>query len=577
MSPEGLSDYGESVPGVVVGVGERIPMRVLGIREEGLEGYGGSGLSYDKDRLTVYDGPGEDANVVPSGIGLDPSRSYEFWVEGKAVGAAQLMTFPIDRLVAADYATVNVVDVQLEIDGSTDQTDHLFSVDAASPARARLVGLSRWSEDFGVVISNEAGGGDVEFALKGSSSFADTLSVELDPKGAWTEFDIKGSQISTEHNDTIFRFDTTEPNVPEMTLCQAKGDVYKIHVTTNRRGTSWDVPETTLLRDEIFEVKIWVEGPQYTGTMNLVLSQGQTSMNLPGRGVTQMYDFGYDTDADGDIDPMQTQIKFVATDNNTKTFRAVINIAQQVVISVTDTKNNGMTGKTDELTIEYRIRQYAERWRTGANPHLNEHDQLIVNQVAYWNNWHLPNPPEAPYTFSPDITDSPDMMAEIVKAVIFKESSMLGTDVMSVTGTAIAGMTPEGERDWNWSAEPIEEGEHAGYYELKSAPRMNYSGVSDQTPEQSIRWGIRWLYAKHTRKVYNNAGPHAGYFSDPVVRSWVETFDRYNAEPDNPEYGSAVNALWQSGRNIRATDGQFDPDQPRYLWPILTNGRPRDE
>ena len=54
---------------------------------------------------------------------------------------------------------------------------------------------------------------------------------------------------------------------------------------------------------------------------------GQKTQDLPERGTVQMYDFGYDIDGDGDIDPGQTGYVFNPLfDGGTKTIKAVHNV-----------------------------------------------------------------------------------------------------------------------------------------------------------------------------------------------------------------------------------------------------------
>ncbi|MEW6359319.1 MAG: hypothetical protein AB1696_23490 [Planctomycetota bacterium] len=171
----------ESRPGVVVGVGERIAMRVAGLGEEGLWEYGNSKLSYDDDRITVYNGPGEDATVIANGYVLDPSQSYEFWVEGKAVGATEIMTLPIDRLVAADYATINVVEAKIEINGSG-EWDDVVTEGGAALCKIKLDGWVRPEEYRKTLTLQSEGPGAVEFSADGVL-FSDTLEVEASPSG----------------------------------------------------------------------------------------------------------------------------------------------------------------------------------------------------------------------------------------------------------------------------------------------------------------------------------------------------------------------------------------------------------
>jgi hypothetical protein len=326
----------------------------------------------------------------------------------------------------------------------------------------------------------------------------------------------------------------------------------------------------TFKKDEIFDVTIDAQDTSYTGTMNITLWEGIVNETLGTRGGVQMYDFGYDVDNDGDIDPQQTSITLVAGDNGTKTFKAVFNFAPQTAtIKVTDTSDSSFFGVTRGVGIKItdRVRQYAEEWTGGSNPNLNDKDNIISSQVSYWSDWHLGSP-----AYSLGYT----MPEDAVKAVMFKESSMIVTDLMGLTTTAINGMTSgTALHDWNWNAEPLDSGPHEGYYVLSECiPYMNYTGVSDSTEQDSVRWGIRWLYRNRRTYTYHDSGPHEGYCSNPGYNSWEETFEKYG-DPTKPCYGEAVDRLYQYGENLDVDD--CSALTPATLWPILTNGKPRDE
>lgn len=158
---------------------------------------------------------------------------------------------------------------------------------------------------------------------------------------------------------------------------------------------------------------------------------------------------------------------------------------------------------------------------------------------------------------------------DLAKAICFKESSMKEVDLMQVTDEAKKSL--EGnietykERDWNWSVPPDADGDYP-VGDSDSQPFLNYSGITDTTEDASLKWGIRWLYAKKSRGL-------AGSKPDtlrPVWDNWTTTLENYNGEPDKEQYAIDIMTLYQSGENPHAKE-------PDYMWPIMTDGMSRKE
>lgn len=154
--------------------------------------------------------------------------------------------------------------------------------------------------------------------------------------------------------------------------------------------------QSQFYRDEIFTVTVTVTGTPspYIGTLNLTLSQGQQTQTLGSRGTVQMYDF-----ASGQANPnctlntSITSLTFTTSDNGTKTFKAVINIAQTVKIKATDASDPNLWGESNAITILSRLRQYTIRYD---NATVNDYDSNINCWLNYWTDWKIGSPA---YTF----------------------------------------------------------------------------------------------------------------------------------------------------------------------------------
>ena len=338
-------------------------------------------------------------------------------------------------------------------------------------------------------------------------------------------------------------------------------------------------------QDEIFDVTAEVIGTaKFEGKVKIELSEGAKTMRLGLRGDVQIYDFGYDTNGDGKINPKQTELIFKESDNNIKRFKAIYNKFGQTIrirVVATDKKYKNMgvdllSGETKDIIISKQIRQYAEIWNSGTNPQINTKDNLILGAVTYWTDWRDGSPP---YKLIKD--ENYRATVDMVKAVMFKESRMTEINLMQLTeGYAIKQMTgPNVERDWDWNAKSISSGSYKGCYYENQSPYMAYSGVADSLTSEaaSTKWGVRWLYAKKSYADYfiPTVPMNGGLYRNPSPLSWPVTFSRYNAAIDRPFYSDAVNDLWEYGKNIGARDGKTLT--PKTLWPILTNKHPRDE
>ena len=269
-----------------------------------------------------------------------------------------------------------------------------------------------------------------------------------------------------------------------------------------------------------------------------------------------MYDFasGFSNDCSSQNLSI-SELEFDAGDGGVKVFHAVVNIAQDVKIKVTDQETSSITAETPEFEIRERVRQYTTSY---TNDDVNTYDNYINFAWMWWGDWDLGDPP---YTFAPDTRPDKDL----IKAVGYKETSLKpanGPNMMKVLTIALNGMTVSSgttERDINASASVDEDG---CFLLAEGAPFMNYSGPSASTAQDSFVWGTRYLMKVKNR---NQVGPCAEGYYHNNPRTWPEALFRYGDEA--PDYDDKVMGLWKEGKNPNGST-------PLYLWPVLADGCP---
>ncbi len=91
---------------------------------------------------------------------------------------------------------------------------------------------------------------------------------------------------------------------------------------------------------------------------------------------------------------------------------------------------------------------------------------------------------------------------------------------------------------------------------------MNYTGVGDDTPTKSTKWGVRWLYRKKSSWSFNQ---QTNKVYDPTWKSWSQAV---------ADYGTGAS---YSEKVFKLKDYGINPHEgaPTYLWPILSNGKHR--
>ena len=430
----------------------------------------------------------------------------------------------------------------------------------------------------GIACSGGMAADDPLCAEQFKASAVAALKVVPEAGYAFTGWTVNASEISVASSDTLFlttmpvlaqNGDWMTPFTGNTAACQA--NCSKVTIST----------PATVKRDEIFDVTLTLDPPPSFSTVTFDLI-GQKTQTLPERGEVQMYDFGYDRDFDGDIDHGQTSYTFVPViDGGKKTIKAVYNLAEtppyaQPSIKIAATLGT-YTFESEPIAVKYQIRKYTIEW---SYSHSNEFDEnpakpldTISYWVDYWDDWNYPDPPALPFTFkmtaAGSIEDKLDY--ELVKAVCFKESRMDEIDLMQVTNTAkkdlmgiIVPPATLPPKDWNWRTLPDTDGD----YPETGQAELHYTHVSDITAAESLKWGIRWLYAKKSRAVN---GSKSGTFR-PIWDNWTTTLENYNGEASKVQYAIDVMALYRSGKNPHADSGPV-----LYIWPILSDGTARRE
>lgn len=184
----------------------------------------------------------------------------------------------------------------------------------------------------------------------------------------------------------------------------------------------------------------------------------------------------------------------------------------------------------------------------------NRYDGKILEAVDEWNNFF------SKQQYPPEILLDPNL----VKAIIYIESRMgygIGSnqaypDVMQVAdeeNPAIHTLNNDGWIDPH-TGKIAKESEFVSQQEFKI---LDYnSEANGKTSQQSIYWGVRWLY--HKAQKFYGTGPKSN-LDPPLVREW-KTWEQavldYNDSLRKVEYQKEVWQLYEKG---------IDPDG-RQLW-----------
>ncbi|MBN2326335.1 MAG: hypothetical protein JXR73_04210 [Candidatus Omnitrophica bacterium] len=194
---------------------------------------------------------------------------------------------------------------------------------------------------------------------------------------------------------------------------------------------------STISRDQIIDVTVTVDISNYSGTLNLELSQGAKTKILGNRGSVKIYDFGSGASNPYCTDNTSINCVTITPPSASATFKFVYNSTGTIKIKATDSNNCAIFGESTAISVNYQIRKYTEKF---SNPTVNNYDSIISSEVNTWSDWKIP--PASPYAFisgaSPEI--------DLIKAIAFKESSLKSTNepnLMQLTSAALNGMGGE--------------------------------------------------------------------------------------------------------------------------------------
>lgn len=189
-------------------------------------------------------------------------------------------------------------------------------------------------------------------------------------------------------------------------------------------------------------------------------------------------------------------------------------------------------------TGELKLKQYKDD-RFGRD--YNQLDRYIIESTNFWNTFFLNQMYPPPEPLDPNL----------VKAVVYRESR-LGyypnkdiVDVMQVwdpanpVREAILGKTPANE-----------------FINPDRIGHIRYSYPADKIPPQvktrqeSIFWGIRWLFHKAQHLKITTTGDVASPYIR-LWRNWKEAVKRYNANPEIvEEYVQEVFSVYENGIDL---------------------------
>jgi len=345
----------------------------------------------------------------------------------------------------------------------------------------------------------------------------------------------------------------------------------------NELTTTINPGATTLLRDEIADLRIKVPTVGNADwDMKLELEPADMkTQTLDSRGAVQMYDFGT-IDPFGTITPLTTNangttkagpydIKLLAGNSGDETFKIVVNKEGKFKLRL-KSADNKIDVLSQEFTVTKRIRKYARRPENN-NADFDKNDKAFVDAAEAWGSFYK-NP------LDPDI----------LKAMGIQEST-LGygetptTDILTINyggndqdhvlailhkehATNEREAIPGGDNGWTirW---------------------LDYDDAAAGSARVAIHWGTCWLFHKAQKGRFvsaPNSPPH--YVTFGGWNTWETAVGYYGP---NPVYLGVIEGPWKRGRRDSTTGKvggvwkkiDFAESNFQYLWPILTNHRPR--
>lgn len=187
--------------------------------------------------------------------------------------------------------------------------------------------------------------------------------------------------------------------------------------------------------------------------------------------------------------------------------------------------NIGASVKSSDDTEEDEVvlRPYTYRGVSG-NENYNRYDTAILAAVDYWNGQFLKdtNPPEEP------------LDPNLVKAMIYVESRVGYYPGGEVDVIQVGNPGDDALRTLNYAVE------ETWFQNGKRIPLDYHGAANADTPVESIKWGVRWLY--HKAQGIRDDGSR-------YWRSWQEAMEGYG--PQREEHNKAIWNIYKNGVDTR--------------------------
>ena len=396
----------------------------------------------------------------------------------------------------------------------------------------------------------------------------------------------KGAQYSDEEVDLVpkLAMDPARDGMPRVVVERLLPVEIEIKHTEKERDdegneltTTINPGATTLLRDEIADLRVKVPTVGNTDwDMKLELEPADMkTQTLGSRGAVQMYDFGT-IDPFGTITPLSASangttkagpydIRLLAGNSGDETFRIVVNKEGKFKLRL-KSADNEIDVLSQEFTVTKRIRKYARRPENN-NADFDRHDKAFIDAAEAWGTFY--NNPLDP---------------DILKAMGMQESTLgYGT-----TPTADILTINYGGNDQDHVLAILHK-EHTTN-EKEAIPGgdngwtirwLDYDDAAAGSARAAIHWGTCWLFHKAQKGRFvsaTNSPPHYSTFGG--WNTWETAVGYYGP---NPVYLGVIEGPWKRGRRDSTTgkiggvwkrvdfaEGNFE-----YIWPILSNKRPR--
>lgn len=173
-----------------------------------------------------------------------------------------------------------------------------------------------------------------------------------------------------------------------------------------------------------------------------------------------------------------------------------------------------------DLTV---LKKYTYRGVSGDEDY-NQYDDIIIQAVLYWNNQFRndTDPPETP------------LDPNLVKAMLYQESRV-GNDPRNNGLVNIMQVGNDGDPSF-----PALRGEQKEYWVHNAELIALHYDAKNDSPYNSVFWGVRWLYHKAHENIRHSDGRWGN-----VWHPWKDAVDYYG--PRDPKYIENVWNIYKNG------------------------------